>query len=74
MIVIYVDYDEFRPETYRGVFATVDGVEIKREFTASSEFEKDFSVLYKWAQSEDDIVMVSAMIDNYRTDCLMVQR
>jgi hypothetical protein len=44
LLIYYVDYDEMKPETYRGVYAlSDDGHEVDR-VPSSGDMEKDYEV------------------------------
>lgn len=65
-IIVSIDYEEFQPETYRGVEVRVQGEEPVR--FESGDFEKDWNDAADYCQETDGLVMVSSSVDHFFQD------
>lgn len=65
ILMIGVDYEEFKPETYKGVFIFAD--EVIKVYN-SGDFRKDFRDARVFANRRGKKVIYSSTIDNFITD------
>jgi hypothetical protein len=66
-ITYHVDYDAFKPETYRGVFAIADGKEVDR-IAVPTEMEADYAKLERSLRGTADAYSDDDSVTNFRID------
>ena len=65
-IIIWVDYEEFKPSTYKGVYATEGSNTACRSYTG--DFETDFNYVMEWAKITKKPIMNSSSVDDWFAD------
>lgn len=66
LIIIWVDFEEFKPETYKGVWATEGGNNTCRSYTG--DFKIDYEYVLKYAKITGKTVMNSSSVDDWFMD------
>ena len=67
-LIFHVDYDEFKPETYRGVFALSDDGQMVDLVPSSGDMEADYKTIRERCSGLADVYVDDKSIDNFRTD------
>jgi len=65
IILIYVDYEEYQPETYNGVYLHAE-TEIKRYNTGN--FFEDLESAKAFAKQNSHSVLFSSSVDHFKSD------
>ncbi len=67
-MILKVDYDEFEPETYRGVILTKKGEEIHR--ISEGDFTEDYVNMARWIKENADQAYISkgSSVDHFIMD------
>jgi hypothetical protein len=65
--LIGVDYEEYKPETYKGVYVTIDGTEKK---FPGKNFDEDVIKAQNWITMNysDRAIFHSSSVDNFKSD------
>ena len=69
MYIVGVDYDEFDPESYRGIKVKNDGKVVMRK--DSGDFMEDYTDFEKWVEetlAEGDKLLVSSSLEHFLMD------
>ncbi len=69
MYIVRVDYDEFDPESYRGIKVKNDGRVVVRK--DSGDFVKDYGQFEEWVEEkldEEDKLLVSSSFEHFLMD------
>lgn len=65
-VIIWVDFEEFKPETYKGVGATEDGKIVCRSNTG--DFKTDYEYVMKYAKLSKRTIINSSSVDDWFMD------
>lgn len=67
-MILKVDYDEFEPETYRGVILTKDGEEVHR--VNGGDFTEDYVGMIQWIKENAEQTHISkgSSVDHFIMD------
>lgn len=68
VLIVHIDYDEFEPHTYRGIYVTGGDSELFRVFTEN--FVADWNALFDWLapRRETAYVLNSSSVDHFFMD------
>ena len=65
-VIIWVDFEEFKPETYKGVWASEDGNIACRSYTG--DFKTDYAYIMKYAELTGRTIINSSSVDDWYMD------
>ena len=66
-VIIWVDFEEFKPETYKGVWAS-EGSNFRACISYTGDFKTDYNYVYKWARLTGKTIINSSSVDDWHMD------